>query len=583
MEKKKNKKLMFQIGIVIVPLCLLMLVLLAVTISRSTIEAYLQAQRSGMTAELEASFSAILGDDGYSHDEETESWIYDFIDANPAIIKEPVTEEQDELYNNIRSSGENIWSVEWLEKQPEEIQALCVREWLKDISDSAEYTTVRNKYDDVFLININEGNEGFVYFYFSEDHKLFSSGDTIKYDLRNHEALQNLIKNPDEQYTFEQVRDFPDPGSYNFICFKPVVLKGKMRAVMGIAYGWERLQSEMSSILWNGLLVGIGGMLVALVVILLILYKRVLSPMGRIKLSVDHFIQTRDMEGVVRELGEVKEANEIGTLSDNLSEMVTEIDHYTRENIKLAEERQRVETELTLASQIQNAMLSKDFPVHEAFELSASMTPAKEVGGDFYDFFFLDETHLALVIADVSGKGIPAALFMMMAKNMIKNYARSGLSPAAILKMTNQNVLENKDNTMFVTVWLGFYDITTGRITAANAGHEYPMIRKKGGAFELYKDRHGLVVGGFDIAVYTEYEMQLDAGDTLFLYTDGAAEATNSEDQMIGTDGVLDALNKDPGRSPGELIGQVADSIREFVGDAPQFDDLTMLAIRRTK
>jgi serine phosphatase RsbU (regulator of sigma subunit) len=263
--------------------------------------------------------------------------------------------------------------------------------------------------------------------------------------------------------------------------------------------------------------------------------------------------------------------------------MVTEIDRYTRENIRLAQETQRVETELKLASSIQRAMLQSRFPESEDYVLSASMVPAKEVGGDFYDFFPLDETHLALVIADVSGKGIPAALFMMMAQNMIKNYARSGLSPAEVLSRTNRDVLENENNTMFVTVWLGYYETTTGHILAVDAGHEYPMIRKKDGLFELIKDRHSLVVGGVENAVYREYELQLNVGDTLFLYTDGATEATNTDKQMLGTDGVLNALNCSPDDSPEELIEGVGKRISAFVGDAPQFDDLTMLAFKRTR
>ena len=251
--------------------------------------------------------------------------------------------------------------------------------------------------------------------------------------------------------------------------------------------------------------------------------------------------------------------------------------------IHLAQERERVETELKLASKIQQAILQRHFPESDAFALSASMSPAREVGGDFYDFFVLDESHLALVIADVSGKGIPAALFMMMAKNMIKNYAQSGLSPSEIMTRTNLNVLENEENTMFVTVWLGFYEIPTGRITAVNAGHEYPMIRKTGGRFELYKDLHSMIVGGYESAVYREYELQLDVGETLFLYTDGAPEATNRAEELLGTDGVLEALNRDPDGAPEELIEHVESAISTFVGDAPQFDDLTMLVIKRTK
>ncbi len=367
------------------------------------------------------------------------------------------------------------------------------------------------------------------------------------------------------------------------MCYKPVVLDGKIRAVMGASYGWERLRSEMAVIFRQALTVSIAGMVLVLALVLLFLYRWAIAPVEKIQHSITHYIGTRDTNQVVQELGSIRERNELGLLSDNLSEMVTEIDRYTRENIRLAQETQRVETELKLASSIQRAMLQSRFPESEDYVLSASMVPAKEVGGDFYDFFPLDETHLALVIADVSGKGIPAALFMMMAQNMIKNYARSGLSPAEVLSRTNRDVLENENNTMFVTVWLGYYETTTGHILAVDAGHEYPMIRKKDGLFELIKDRHSLFVGGVENAVYREYELQLNVGDTLFLYTDGATEATNTDKQMLGTDGVLNALNCSPDDSPEELIEGVGKRISAFVGDAPQFDDLTMLAFKRTR
>ena len=228
-------------------------------------------------------------------------------------------------------------------------------------------------------------------------------------------------------------------------------------------------------------------------------------------------------------------------------------------------------------------MLPTDFPVHEAFDLSASMDPAKEVGGDFYDFFFLDEDHLALVIADVSGKGIPASLFMMVSMDMIKNYTKTGIPLTEVLSLTNRNLLENKDSEMFVTVWLGIYEIPTGHVRAVNAGHEYPMIRPAGGSFTMMRDKHCFVVGGLDTAVFTEYEFDVEVGGTLFLYTDGAPEATNISEEILGTDGVLAALNNDPDASPEDLIRNVTEAIDAFAGEAPQFDDQTMLVLHRKK
>ena len=262
---------------------------------------------------------------------------------------------------------------------------------------------------------------------------------------------------------------------------------------------------------------------------------------------------------------------------------------YIRRKMRILEEkhreeakRERLESELQMAAQIQASMLPRSFPAfpeRKEFELFASMDPAKEVGGDFYDFFLIDDDHLGLVIADVSGKGIPAALFMMVSKAMIKNCVLSGLSPAAALEAVNRQVCENNQEDMFVTVWLGVLEISTGRLTAANAGHEYPALKVPDGAFALYKDKHGLVVGGMDEMIYQEYQIDLTPGAKLFVYTDGVPEATNADSELFGSERMLDALNHNGDAGPEELLQGVRRAVDSFVGDAEQFDDLTMLCL----
>ena len=246
--------------------------------------------------------------------------------------------------------------------------------------------------------------------------------------------------------------------------------------------------------------------------------------------------------------------------------------------------RQRIETELNVATQIQADMLPSIFPAfpeRPEFDIYASMTPAKEVGGDFYDFFLVDNDHLATVIADVSGKGVPAALFMVIAKTLLKNAVQMGLSPREALEKVNNQLCENNEAEMFVTVWLGVYQISTGRLTAANAGHEYPAIRRANGRFELFRDHHGFVLAGMKNTRYREYELEIGPGDTLFVYTDGVAEATDAANSLYGTDRLLAALNRDCGLGPEGLLHQVKEDIGRFVGEAPQFDDITMLSLQR--
>lgn len=256
--------------------------------------------------------------------------------------------------------------------------------------------------------------------------------------------------------------------------------------------------------------------------------------------------------------------------------------HYmrtARERRALALEKERIAAELSLATRIQLSALPKEFPKREKFHVYASMTPAKEVGGDFYDFFMMDEDHLGLVIADASGKGVPAALFMMVSSALIRNAAVGEYSPAKVLTTVNHQLCTRNPEEMFVTVWMGVLEVSTGRLTAANAGHEYPILKRPGMSFELFKDRHGLVLGAMDGVRYREYEIQMEPGTKLFVYTDGLSEATNGSTVQFGTDRTIDALRGREDGSPEELVRAVLDAVEAFVADAPQFDDLTMLCV----
>ena len=274
--------------------------------------------------------------------------------------------------------------------------------------------------------------------------------------------------------------------------------------------------------------------------------------------------------------------DELEDLSDSFRYMVSELNEYIRNLSRVTAEKERIGAELDVARHIQASMLPCIFPAfperHE-FDIYASMTPAKEVGGDFYDFFLVDDDHLAIVMADVSGKGVPAALFMMISKTLLKSAAQSGLSPKAVLEKVNNQLCENNDAEMFVTVWLGILEISTGKMKCANAGHEYPAIMRRGGDFQLFKDKHGLVLAGMEGARYREYELELNEGDRLFVYTDGVPEATNADTVLYGTDRMLHALNEAKDRSCCELLASLHRDVDAFVGAADQFDDITMLCI----
>ena len=277
-----------------------------------------------------------------------------------------------------------------------------------------------------------------------------------------------------------------------------------------------------------------------------------------------------------------KTGDEIEVLAESFDDLSKKTKQYISDITSITAEKERISTELSLATEIQAAMLPHIFPPYpdrNEFDIYAAMEPAREVGGDFYDFFLIDEDHMCLVMADVSGKGIPAALFMMISKTILQSCAKMGISAAEILTRTNDALCSNNQAEMFVTTWVGILELSTGKLTCANAGHEYPVLRRADGKFELYKDKHDIVIGWMEGLEYEEYTLMLHPGDRLFLYTDGVPEATDAENRMFGNERMVDALNSDPDATPRQLLTNVREAVRGFVKDAEQFDDLTMLCI----
>ncbi|HWQ74086.1 MAG TPA: PP2C family protein-serine/threonine phosphatase [Syntrophomonas sp.] len=242
----------------------------------------------------------------------------------------------------------------------------------------------------------------------------------------------------------------------------------------------------------------------------------------------------------------------------------------------------KTEAELSVASNIQKDMLPSTFPAfpdREEFDVYATMEPAKEVGGDFYDFFMLDDAHLAVVVADVSGKGVPAALFMVVAKTLIKYQTQFGLPPGEVFTLVNEQLCQNNNENMFVTAFMGVLNLSTGSFQYVNAGHNPPLLKRKHSDFEFLKVKSGLVLAGMEGVRYQAAEIQINEGDRLFLYTDGAPEAINTHLREFGNERLLDALNKGQSLPLNELLPFIKKSIDDFAGNADQFDDITMLGL----
>ncbi len=275
--------------------------------------------------------------------------------------------------------------------------------------------------------------------------------------------------------------------------------------------------------------------------------------------------------------------DEIEVLAESFAKQSARTMLYIDQIKRVTAEKERIGAELDMASQIQASQLPRLFPAfpnRKEFSLYASMTPAKEVGGDFYDFFMIDQDHIGLVMADVSGKGVPAALLMMVARVLIKSGLQNGKSPAEALESVNNQLCESNDAGFFVTMWVAVLEISTGKGVAANAGHEHPVLRRAGGSYELVIYRHSMPVATMEGIPFRQHEFRLNPGDSVFVYTDGVAEATNGANELYGTDRMLNALNSEPDAQPGQILANVMNDIHAFVDGAEQFDDITMLCFR---
>ena len=386
--------------------------------------------------------------------------------------------------------------------------------------------------------------------------------------------------------------DFPayitNYEEYGWLCSAGAGIYDQNGEVVGTAcidVSMDDIMKNRQEFLQNLCLVLVGITIVICLLILAGINRILLVPVKSLSQAAALFVKdkesTKKTQTAISQLN-IHTGDEIEELSESIKTMEMEINDYIDHLTEVTAEKERMGAELNIATQIQASMLPCIFPAfpdRNEFDIYASMDPAKEVGGDFYDFFLIDEDHIALVMADVSGKGVPAALFMFIAKTLLKNTAQSGISPKEVLSQVNTQLCENNEAEMFVTVWLGVMQISTGHMVCANAGHEYPAIRRVGGQYELLHDKHGFVLAGMEGSRYREYEITLEKGDSLFVYTDGVPEATNAENELFGTDRMLEALNQNPDAASEEVIREVQKAMEVFVKQAPQFDDITMLSM----
>ena len=474
-----------------------------------------------------------------------------------------------------------------------------IEEYIRTNGDSDEYRDRLNRMDIlcnkqnvtlIYVIDVDTSDYGrFVNIYNSVNKDSSYSRWDIGYqrDTTNEEYAQvykDIYENGLQRGTVMRTKDLrgKEPHITSLVPVKDS--NGKVQAILCVQRPMAELATGRQKYLKS---VGLTAVLLTIIASFAVagfLKKQFVEPVGIIIGEAARFSKENTVadQTILKDISNIREIQELGA---SVEKMETDTLRYMQNLMRVTAERERIDTELSLASRIQANMLPNIFPAfpdRTEFDIHASMTPAKEVGGDFYDFFLIDEDHLGLVMADVSGKGVPAALFMMMAKILLHNYAMLGGTPSEVLEHLNSTICKNNEDSMFVTVWFGIYTISTGKVIAANAGHEYPIIKHADRGFEILKDPHGLVIGGIEGMKYRDYEFVLESGDMLFLYTDGVPEATDADENMLGIEDLLKTLNTVPHHSAKELLEAVHADVERFVGSAPQFDDLTMLALKRT-
>ena len=360
-----------------------------------------------------------------------------------------------------------------------------------------------------------------------------------------------------------------------------VILDENGNAIAEIQYilDMSEVRAYLNSFLINMLLISFAIIGITIILYIFFVRKMVTKPVGKLTAFTQEITKTGTFEN---QHIDIKTGDEIESLSQSFNFMLAELENYIANLSKVTAEKERIGAELDIAKHIQASMLPcifPAFPERKEFDIYATMEPAKEVGGDFYDFFMVDDTHLAIVMADVSGKGVPAALFMVIGKTLIKDHTTPGRDLGKVFTEVNQLLCESNSEELFITAFEGVLDLVTGEFVYVNAGHEMPFICKAGGDFEPYKIRAGFVLAGMEGMKYRAGSMRLEPGDKIFQYTDGVTEATNLKNELYGMNRLGAILNKVKGGTPNDILPAIKKDIDEFVGDADQFDDITMLCL----
>ncbi|MBR4754973.1 MAG: PP2C family protein-serine/threonine phosphatase [Lachnospiraceae bacterium] len=445
-------------------------------------------------------------------------------------------------------------------------------------------------YEPTVLRQFASGNDSlkpllYVFDNYYKEEENFNIGDTSKMNKQNIELFAEVIETKTTQSKFI-ISD--GEFGYNISALKPVLSKdgSEVICVIAVEEPMRRVQTAARDFVTRTVCLLIVAIILIIIFFVIYLYKRVVKPINIIADEVKRFGEANERsEESEKTLTSIKTNDEVELLAESIDKMEKDMLAYVDNITAITAEKERIGAELNVATKIQADMLPSIFPAfpeRNDMDIFASMDPAKEVGGDFYDLFMVDDDHLAVVMADVSGKGVPAALFMVIAKTLIKNHLQNKEPVNEALINANNQLCEGNDEGYFVTTWAAVIDLKTGDVEFADAGHELPLVIHTDGSVEGFKPTKKRP----PLATMEDLQFLLDRfnlapGDKLFLYTDGVPEATNAENELYGMDRLKAVLEKNCKATPKEILVAVRADVDAFVGDAPQFDDLTMLAFER--
>ncbi len=593
MNDKKTKSLYKAFCVMFISFIVLTLIISVLSIYLVQRKLY-HDQYKSLLQSVNASFIAEIQDDI-----EDFSYLQEYFKENKDLLEIPFN------YPKNVSAERDAFLKAFSEKYPGKIFPSDIS--FRDLDDETKLLYAKYKY--IYWINVFDRKKeafGLDYAYYiypmdKEDYMCYMFDGPREETIVNgksllllgYEAYEDRDKHKNMWITYETAAESEEMDVYDndfghvYTFSSPVIYNGEVLGLVLTDISFNNVSAMIRAT--------VTGLTIILIIVLGIFSALMLQQVRKLIILriismqklVNEYSATKDV-AIANKLSEISTQNdELGVLGTRFSEMITSLEEYMDNLQKVTAERERIGAELNVATEIQASMLPRLFPAfpnRSEFNLFASMDPAKEVGGDFYDFFMTDDSHIVLVMADVSGKGVPAALFMAISKALIKDNAQLSDDPAEILKKVNSQLCESNDAELFVTVWLGIVDLKTGNVKFCDAGHEYPVLIHDDGTHELIKPvKKRMPVGTLEGIKYTTSEFTIIPGDVLFLYTDGVPEATNANNELYGMDRLNSFFEKSEKRMPVDILKAISSDVDNFVGEAQQFDDLTMLGFRMNK